>query len=77
MMARRQDVPIAFRASIVIEPSGRKVVTVDRFIKELLKVNHHFGPAQANDYIVRYERNWKLRDEQDNGLNTYFMFNSY
>ncbi|QKJ12201.1 hypothetical protein [Yersinia massiliensis] len=76
-MARRQDVPIAFRASIVIEPSGRKVVSTARFIAELEKVNHHYSPSQANDYIVRYERSWKLMDEQDNGLNTYFMFNSY
>ncbi|UWM44705.1 hypothetical protein N0H69_18945 [Yersinia alsatica] len=44
---------------------------------ELLKVNHHFGPAQANEYIARYERKWKLMDEQDNGLNTYYLFNNY
>ncbi len=76
-MARRQDVTIAFRASIVVDSRGRKVVTVDRFIRELLKVNHHFGPAQANEYIARYERKWKLMDEQDNGLNTYYLFNNY
>ncbi|HHH1651000.1 TPA: DNA polymerase V [Yersinia enterocolitica] len=76
-MARRQDVTIAFRASIIIDSRGRKVVTVDRFIRELLKVNHHFGPAQANEYIARYEPKWKLMDEQDNGLNTYYLFNNY
>ncbi|WP_145601641.1 DNA polymerase V [Yersinia frederiksenii] len=76
-MARRQDVTIAFRASIVVDSRGRKVVTVDKFIRELLKVNHHFGPAQANEYIARYERKWKLMDEQDNGLNTYYLFNNY
>lgn len=38
-MPRRSDIKIAFRASIVHERSGRRIVKTADFVQELLKVN--------------------------------------
>lgn len=38
-MPRRSDIETAFRASVVYERSGRRIVNTADFVQELLKVN--------------------------------------
>ncbi|EPD8209080.1 hypothetical protein ACSEBP_004092 [Yersinia enterocolitica] len=71
-MARRADVHSAFMDAVQIEPNGRKVVTMARFIAELKKVNHFYDAEQANAHITRNELGWSLMDEGERGMNKYF-----
>lgn len=53
-MPRNSDIEIAWRQAIVIEPNGRRTVTTSGFIRELAKVNWHWSPRQANQWIEHY-----------------------
>ncbi|BBQ89446.1 hypothetical protein [Raoultella ornithinolytica] len=50
-MPRQYEIETACRAAIVIEPSGRRTITTRRFLQELEKVNWHWSPRQANQWI--------------------------
>ncbi len=50
-MPRNSDIEIAWRQAIVIEPNGRRTVTTSGFIRELAKVNWHWSPRQANQWM--------------------------
>jgi len=38
---------------------ARYLVSVRDFIRELEKLNHHFSPSQANDWIKHYMPGWR------------------
>lgn len=76
-MVRRGDEDWAFELAKTRKPTGRWTITVVDFLRELQKVGFDWSPSQANDYIRYYQPTWRLQDEGDYGLNTYYKFNMY
>jgi hypothetical protein len=50
-MPRRYEIEVACRAAIVIEPNGRRTILPGVFCRKLEKVNWHWSPRQANQWI--------------------------
>jgi hypothetical protein len=57
------------------KPTGRWTITVVDFLRELQKVGFDWSPGQANEYIQYYQYTWRLLEEGDYGLNTYYKYN--
>ncbi|WP_121553973.1 DNA polymerase V [Gibbsiella quercinecans] len=74
-MARDYEIPHAFNAAIKRDVTGKFTVSVRDFIHELVKVNHHFCPQQANDWIRRYQYKWRVYEEGASGLHVYVRYN--
>ncbi|CAI0764936.1 hypothetical protein [Serratia quinivorans] len=74
-MARRGDEAWAFELARKREPTGRWIITVADFLRELRGVGFDWSPSQANKYIKFYQPTWRLQIEGDNGLNTYYKYN--
>ncbi len=74
-MSRMYDLPAAFDNAMTRDKQGRYTVSILDFVHELEKVNHHFSPRQANDWIARYKSGWRLHEEGENGFNVYTRFN--
>ncbi len=74
-MARLYEIESAFRAAIIIEPSGRRVVTTQRFVEQLARVNWDYSLREANRWIETYVTTFKdiTPDESENRL--FFLFN--
>lgn len=50
-MPRRNDVFVAFRDTIQLNPKGYMCLRTGDFIRELRKHNHHFTEQDANRWI--------------------------
>ncbi len=50
-MPRRNDVFVAFRHAIQLNPKGYMCLCTGDFIRELRKHNHHFTEQDANRWI--------------------------
>jgi hypothetical protein len=50
-MPRRNDVFVAFRDAIQLNPKGYMCLRTGDFIRELRKHNHHFTEQDANRWI--------------------------
>ena len=74
-MARRDDVPLAFRASIKIETSGRRTVAPADFVSELAAVNHHWSLAEANRWIEHYQSTFRDVSTEEGERRTFQLFN--
>lgn len=74
-MPRRSDIEKAFRASIVHERSGRRVVKTADCVQELLNVNWDFSMEDANKWISRYATCFKDITPDHSENKTWFMFN--
>ncbi len=74
-MPRMYEIPHAFDDAMQRAKDGRWTVSTRDFIRELEKLNHHFSPRQANDWIARYKSGWRLYEEGENGFNIYTRFN--
>lgn len=74
-MARRGDEAWAFQLAKKRKPTGRWTITVVDFLRELQKVGFDWSPGQANEYIQYYQYTWRLLEEGDYGLNTYYKYN--
>ncbi|MGE8070122.1 DNA polymerase V [Serratia ureilytica] len=74
-MARRGDGAWAFQLAKKRKPTGRWTITVVDFLRELQKVGFDWSPGQANEYIQYYQYTWRLLEEGDYGLNTYYKYN--
>ena len=74
-MPRRSDIEIAFRASIVHERSGRRIVKTADFVQELLNVNWDLSLEEANQWIARYSTCFKDITPVHGENKTWFMYN--
>ncbi|XWJ90269.1 hypothetical protein ACRARH_25850 [Phytobacter ursingii] len=50
-MARRNDIFVAFRDALQLNPKGYMCLRTGDFIRELRKHNHHFTEQDANRWI--------------------------
>jgi hypothetical protein len=73
-MPRMYEIPHAFENAMTRE-RARYLVSVRDFIRELEKLNHHFSPSQANDWIARYKSGWRLYEKGEYGFHVYTRFN--
>ncbi|MFQ1269669.1 DNA polymerase V [Klebsiella pneumoniae] len=74
-MPRNSDIEIAWRQAIVIEPNGRRTVTTSGFIRELAKVNWHWSPRQANQWIEHYVTTFRDVSTQEGDERTFQLYN--
>jgi len=74
-MSRRYEIPYAFRNSIKIEPSGRRIVTTADFVRELAAINHHWSLKEANRWIENYQHGFKDISTEEGERRTFFLYN--
>ncbi|MDV1192163.1 DNA polymerase V [Raoultella planticola] len=74
-MPRLYEIETACRAAIVIEPNGRRTITTGRFLQELEKVNWHWSPLQANQWIEHYVTTFRDVSTQEGDDRTFQLFN--
>lgn len=74
-MPRYREIMVSFRASIRIEPSGRRTVSTDDFVAELGRHNWHWSREKANDWIENQQLYFSdiTPDHSDNRL--FYLFN--
>ncbi|QBR53035.1 DNA polymerase V [Erwinia sp. QL-Z3] len=75
MMARRDDIATAFRASIKIAPNGKRTVTTVDFVEHLTKVNHDFTLAEANLWIEHYQGCFRDISTEEGERRMFHLFN--
>lgn len=73
-MPRRDDIQGSFLDSIIIEPSGRKVVKTTDFVRNLEEHNHYFSLSEANAWIARYARTFKDCSTSEGERKTFFQY---
>lgn len=74
-MPRRSDIIPAFYNAIHIEPSGRRIVTTEEFVRQLAAVNFDWTLAQANDWIKSHTHNFRDITPHHGDDRVWFMFN--
>jgi hypothetical protein len=74
-MPRRDDIETAFMQAIVMEPSGRRTITTENFVKVLLTFNWDLSPRQANQWIEGHVSTFKDISQQEGELRTFMMYN--
>ncbi|HHS9631318.1 TPA: DNA polymerase V [Raoultella ornithinolytica] len=74
-MPRLYEIETACRAAIVIEPNGRRTITTGRFLQELEKVNWHWSPRQANQWIEGYVTTFRDVSTQEGDDRTFQLYN--
>lgn len=74
-MPRNSDIETAWRQAIVSEPNGRRTVTTSGFIQELAKVNWHWSPRQANQWIEHYVTTFLDVSTQEGDERTFQLYN--
>lgn len=74
-MGRRDDIPAAFRASIIIAESGRRTVTTEDFVAALAQVNFEWSLAEANRWIEHYQSTFKDVSTEEGERRTFLLFN--
>ncbi|HBY0397154.1 TPA: DNA polymerase V, partial [Klebsiella pneumoniae subsp. pneumoniae] len=57
------------------EPNGRRTVTTSGFIRELAKVNWHWSPRQANQWIEHYVTTFRDVSTQEGDERTFQLYN--
>ncbi len=73
-MPRRHDILGSFLDSIVIEPSGRRIVRTADFVRRLEEENHFFSLSEANAWIALYARTFKDCSTEEGESKTYFQY---
>lgn len=71
-MARRYEIPGAFRAAIKREPSGRQTVSTQDFVIQLSLINWNWSLREANQWIENYVTTFKDISSSE-GENRLFM----
>ena len=54
-MPKYSDIKGAFINSITLDPKKGQIVTTERFVAELAKVNHFWSLREANEWITHYQ----------------------
>jgi len=74
-MPRYNEIPIAFRNSIIIEPTGRRIVRTVDFVRELAALNHDFSLRDANIWIEHYQCSFRDVSTEEGERRTFQLFN--
>lgn len=74
-MPRYNEIPIAFRNSMVVEPSGRRILRTVDFVRELAAINHHWSLKQANVWIEHYQHGFTDISTEEGESRTFFFYN--
>lgn len=74
-MARRYEIPGAFRAAIKREPGGRQTVSTQDFVKQLALVNWHWSLREANQWIEDYVTTFRDISTQEGEARTFMLYN--
>ncbi|MGP6457475.1 DNA polymerase V [Enterobacter ludwigii] len=74
-MPRYYEIETAWRAAIRREPNGRQTVTTENFVRELEKVNWHWSPRQANQWIETYVTVFRDVSTTEGENRTFQLFN--
>ncbi|SUQ58395.1 Uncharacterised protein [Raoultella terrigena] len=74
-MPRLYEIEVACRNAIVIEPNGRRILITRRFLQELEKVNWHWSPRQANQWIENYVTTFRDVSTEEGENRTFLLFN--
>nr|WP_314424739.1 DNA polymerase V [uncultured Erwinia sp.] len=74
-MARRNDIPAAFRLSIVHQPSGGRTVSTEDFVRELAKFNHIWTLKEANRWIEHYQCSFRDISTEEGERRKFVLFN--
>lgn len=74
-MARREDIPAAFRSSIKIAENGRRTVATVDFVEALAHVNYDWSLAEANRWIEHYQSSFRDISTEEGERRTFYLFN--
>lgn len=74
-MGKRDDIPVAFRASIQIAANGRRTVATTDFVAALALVNYEWSLAEANRWIEHYQSTFKDVSTEEGERRTFLLFN--
>ena len=74
-MARNSDNKGAFVQSITKDPKKGQIVTTERFVAELAKVNHFWSLREANEWITHYQGFFRDYSDQEGEIKRYFLKN--
>lgn len=69
------EIETAWRAAIRREPNARQTVTTENFVRELEKVNWHWSPRQANQWIETYVTVFRDVSTTEGENRTFQLFN--
>jgi hypothetical protein len=74
-MGRRDDIDLAFRKAVKVEPSGRRTITTSGFVRELAKYNWEWSLRQANEWIETYVTTFTDISTQEGENRTFKLYN--
>ena len=74
-MAKYSDIKGAFVSSVTQDPKKGQVVTTERFVAELAKVNHFWSLREANEWITHYQGFFRDYSDQEGESKRYFLKN--
>lgn len=74
-MAKYSDIKGAFINSITVDPKKGQIVTTERFVAELAKVNHFLSLREANGWITHYQGFFRDYSDQEGESKRYFLKN--
>lgn len=74
-MPRYSDIKGAFVDSIEQDPKRGRIVTTERFVQELAKVNHYWSLRQANEWIEGYQSFFRDYTDHEGEDKRYFLKN--
>lgn len=74
-MPKYSDIKGAFIRSVTQDPKKGQVVTTERFVAELAKVNHFWSLREANEWIKHYQGFFQDYSDQEGESKHYFLKN--
>jgi len=74
-MPKYSDIKGAFIRSVTQDPKKGQVVTTERFVSELAKVNHFWSLREANEWITHYQGFFRDYSDQEGECKRYFLKN--
>ena len=74
-MPKYSDIKGAFIRSVTQDPKKGQVVTTERFVAELAKVNHFWSLREANEWIKHYQGFFRDYSDQEGEIKRYFLKN--
>ena len=74
-MPRNYEIPFAFKNSIAIESSGRRIVRTEDFVRELAALNHHWSLREANRWIEHYQSSFRDISTEEGERRVFQLFN--
>jgi hypothetical protein len=74
-MARRYEIPSAFKAAIKREANGRQTVSTQDFVTQLSLINWNWSLREVNEWIEWYVITFRDVSTQEGENRTFQLFN--